>query len=92
MIGTSHSQLWKNNSCSVKLQGGPLDHSHRKIPMEDNWIIILQNNSKCLLWNDKLIPHEILLSLLDKIENTKKMNTRESEKKERKFEKKKSEK
>ena len=31
------------------------------------------------------MPHEILLSLLDKIKNTKKMNTLES--KERKFEK-----
>ena len=53
MIGSSHSQLCKKNSCSVKLQGGPLDHNPRKIPVEDSWIIILQNNSKCLLLNDK---------------------------------------
>ena len=32
------------------------------------------------------MPHEILFSLLDEIQNTKNMNTRES--KERKFEKK----
>ena len=30
----------------VKLQGGPLDHNPRKIPVEDSLIIILQNNSK----------------------------------------------
>ena len=63
-----------------------LDHNPRKIPVEDSWIIILQNNSKCLLLNDKQMPHEILFSLLDEIQNTKKMKTRES--KERKFEKK----
>ena len=52
-------------------------------------MIILQHNSTCLLLNDKQMPHEILFSLLqllDKIQNTKKMKTRES--KERKFEKK----
>ena len=49
MIGRSHSQLCKKNSCSVKLQGGPLDHNSRKIPVENSWIIMLQNNSKCLL-------------------------------------------
>ena len=86
MIGSSHSQLCKKNSCSVKLQGGPLDHNPRKIPVENSWIIILQNNSKCLLLNDKQMPHEILFSYLDETQNTKKMNTRES--KERKFEKK----
>ena len=36
--------------------------------------------------NDKQMPHKILFSLLDQIQNTKKMNTHES--KERKFEKK----
>ena len=83
MIGSSHSQLRKKNNCSVKLQGGPLDHNPRKIPVENSWIIILQNNSKCLLLNDKQMPHEILFSLLDEIQNRRKMNTRES--KERKF-------
>ena len=87
MIGSSHSQLCKKNSCSVKLQGRPLDHNPRKIPVENSWIIILQNNSTCPLLNDKQMPHEILFSLLlDEIQNTKKMKTRES--KERKFEKK----
>ena len=52
MIGSSHSQLCKKYSCSVKLQGGPLDHNPRKIPDEDSWIIILQNNFKCLLLNN----------------------------------------
>ena len=41
------------------------------IPMEDSWIITWQNNSKFLLLNDKQMPHEILLSLLDEIQNTK---------------------
>ena len=87
MIGSSHSQLCKKNSCSVKLQGGPLDHNPRKIPVENSWIIILQNNSKCLVLNDKQMPHEILFwDVVDETQNTKKMNTRES--KERKFEKK----
>ena len=86
MIGSSHSQLCKKNSCSVKLQGGPLDHNPGKIPVENSWTTVLQNNSKCLLLNDKQISHEILFSLLDEIQNTKKMKTRES--KERKFEKK----
>ena len=72
MIGCSHAQPCKKNSCSVKLQGGPLDHNPRKIPVEDSWIIILQNNSKCLLLNDKQMPNEILFSLLDEIdEHTK---------------------
>ena len=31
---SSYSQLWKKNSCSVKLQGAPLDHNPRKIPLE----------------------------------------------------------
>ena len=86
MNGSSHSQLCKKNSCSIKLQGGPLNHNPRKVPMEDSWIIILQNSSKYLLLNNKQMPHEIPFSLLDEIQNTKKMNTRES--KERKFEKK----
>ena len=89
MIRGSHSQLWKKKSCSVKLQGRPLDHNPWKIPMEDSWviwIIILQSNSKCLLLNDKQMPHEIMFSLLDEIQNIKKMKTRES--KERKIEKK----
>ena len=88
MIGSNHSHLWKKNGCSVKLQGEPLYHNLRKIPVENNWIIILQNNSKCLLLNDKQMPHKILFSLLqllDEIQNTKKMKTRES--KERKFKK-----
>ena len=50
-------------------------------------MIILQNDSKCLLLNDKQMPHEVLFSLLDEIQNTKKVNTRESKK--RKFKKKK---
>ena len=49
-------------------------------------MIILQSNSKCLLLNDKQMPHEILFSLLDEIQNSIKMNTQES--KERKFEQK----
>ena len=51
-------------------------------------MIILQNNAKCLLLNDKqmLLNDEILLSLLGEIQNSKKVKTRES--KERKFEKK----
>ena len=79
----------RKNSCSVKLQGGPLNHNPRKIPVKNSWIIILQNNSKCLLLNDKQVPHEILFNLLqlfDEIQNTKKVKTRES--KERRFEKK----
>ena len=78
MIGSSHSQLCNKNSCSVKMQGGPVDHNPRKIPVEKRWIIISQNNSECLLLNDKQMPHEI--------QNTKKMKTRES--KEGKFDKK----
>ena len=85
IIGSSQSQLCKNDSCSVKLQRGPLDHNPRKIHVEDSWIRILQSNSKCLLLNDKQMSHDILLSLLEEIQNTKKMNTPES--KERKFEK-----
>ena len=86
MIGSSNSQLRKKNTCSVKLQDGPFDHNPTKIPVEDSWIIISQSNSKCLLLNDKQVPYEILFSLLDEIQNSKKMNTREL--KERKFEKK----
>ena len=85
MIGSSHSQLCKKNSSSVKLQRGSLHHNPRKIPVEDSRIIILLSNSKCLLLCDKQMPHEILFSLLDEIQNIKKMNTREL--KERKFEK-----
>ena len=84
MIGSSHAQLYKKNSCSVKLQGGHLDHNPRQIPVKDSWIIILQNNSKYLLLNDKQMPHEILFSLLGEIQSTIKINTGES--KERKFE------
>ena len=84
MIGSSHAQLCKKSSCSVKLQGGPFDHNPRYIPVKDSWIIILQNNSKCVLLNNKQMPHKILFSLLGEIQNIIKMNTRES--KERKFE------
>ena len=73
MIGSCYSQLRKKNRCSVKLQGGTLDHNSRKIPLEDSWITILQNNSKWLLLNDKQVPHEILFSLLDEIQSTKKI-------------------
>ena len=66
MMGSSYSQLRKKSRCSVKLRGGPLDHSPRKIPVEYSWIIVLQNNSKCRLLNDKQMPHEILLSLQTK--------------------------
>ena len=48
-------------------------------------MIVLQNNSKCLLLIDKQMSHEIQFSLLDEIQNTKKLNTRES--KERKLSK-----
>ena len=79
---------WKQqkNSRSVKLQGGLLDNNPRKIHVEDSLIIILQDNSKFLLLNDKQMPHERQLSLLDEIQNRKKMDKQES--KERKFEKK----
>ena len=88
MIGSSHSQLCKKNSCSVKLRGGTLDHNPRKIPVENSRIIILQNIFTCLILNDKQMLHEILLNLLqllDKLQNTQKMKTQQS--KERKFEK-----
>ena len=62
MIGSSHSQPCKKHSCSVKLQGGPLDNNPTKIPVEDSGIIILQNISRCLLLNDKQIPYEILFN------------------------------
>ena len=84
MIGSEHSQVCKKNSCSVKLQGDPLDYNPRKIPVKNSWIIILQNNSKLLLLIVKQMPHEILFS--DEIQNTKKMKTQKL--KERKFEKK----
>ena len=82
MIGSSHSQLSKKKSCSVKLRGEPLDHNPRKIPVDYSWMIILQNNSKCLLLNDKQMTDEILFSLLmllNEIQNThtqKNENTR----------------
>ena len=53
MIRSNHSQMCKKNSCSVKLQGGPLDDNPRKIPVENSWTIILQKNSKSLLLNIK---------------------------------------
>ena len=84
MIGRSHTQLCKKNSCSVKFQDALLDHNPRKMSLEDSWIIILQNDSKCLLLNDKQLPHKILFSLLEERQNTIKMNIRGS--KERKFE------
>ena len=84
MIGSSHSQLFRKNSCSVKLQGRALGHNPRKIPVEGSWIIILQNNSKCLLLNDKQIPHEILFSLLGEIQN-KKLKERKFEKKSKRY-------
>ena len=46
MIGSCYSELRKKNHCSVKLQGGRLDHNPRKIPIEDSLITILQSNSK----------------------------------------------
>ena len=52
--------------------------------MEYNSILILQNNSKWLLLNDRQIQHEILSSLFDEIQNAIKMNTRKW--KETKFE------
>ena len=71
MIGSNHSRLRMKNSCSVKLQGGPLDHNPRKTPVEDSRLILLQNNPKCLLLNDKQMPHEILFNLSDEIQNKK---------------------
>ena len=68
------------------MEGGLLDHNPRKIHAEDSLIIILQDKSKCLLLNDKQMPHERQFSLLDEIQNRKKMDKQES--KERKFEKK----
>ena len=62
MIGSRHS--CKKNNCSVKLQGGPLYHNPRKTPVENNWIIILQNNSTWLLLNDKQMPHEIIFQFV----------------------------
>ena len=35
MIGSSHSQLCKKYSCSVKLQFGTFDHSPREMDLED---------------------------------------------------------
>ena len=85
MIGSSHAQLSKKNSCSVKLQGGPLDYNPRLISVKDSWIIILQNNSKYLLLNYKQMPHRDTVQLVRRnTKHTIKMNTRES--KERKFE------
>ena len=81
MIRRSHSKLRKKNSCSVKLWGGRRDHDPRKIPVEERWIIVLQNNSKCLLLNGKQIPYQIQFSLLDEIQNTKKMNAGKSKEK-----------
>ena len=46
MVGSSHSQLLKKNSCSVKLQ----DHNPRKIPVKDfifNKFIILFHLLTC---------------------------------------------
>ena len=86
MIGSSNSQLYNKNSCSVKFQCRPLDHNPRNVSVENTWLIILQNNSKYLFLNDKQMPHKLLYSLLhllEEIQNTKKMKTRES--KERKF-------
>ena len=80
MIRSSHAELCKDNN-SVKLQGAPLDRNPRKLPVGDSWIIILQNNSKCLVLNDKQTPHEILFSLLEEIQNTEKMHTRIERKK-----------
>ena len=84
MIESSHAKLYKKRSCSVKLQGGPLEHNPRKIPLENSWTIILQNNSKWLLLNDKQMLHQILFTLLGEIQRTIKMSIRRS--KERKFE------
>ena len=75
MVGSSHLQLRKKY-CSVKFQDGPLGHNLRQIPVEDSWIIILQNDSKYLLSINKQMPHEILFSLLDKIQNKKDEQTR----------------
>ena len=72
MIGSNDSQLSKKNSCSVKLQDGPLDSNPRKIPVEDSQMIMLQNTSKCMLLNDKQMLQKILFGLLDQIQNTKK--------------------
>ena len=83
MIGRSHSQLCSENTCSIKLQGGPLDPW--KIHVENSWIIILQNNPKCMILNDKQMPHEKPFSLWYEIKNTKKTKTRELN--ERKFKK-----
>ena len=46
-------------------------------------MIILQNNAKCLLLNEKqmLLNNEILLSLLDEIQNTQKRSKLENRKK-----------
>ena len=71
--------------CTYYLNDGTSDYNPRKIHM-DSWVIILQNKSKYLLLNDRQIPHQKLFSLLDEIQDIKKMNTREL--KERKLEKK----
>ena len=83
MIGSSHSQLCKKSSYSVKLQSGPLDHNPRKIPMGDCWIIILQNNSKCLLLNNNATRDTVQFVR----RNTKHKKVEHRESKERKFEK-----
>ena len=64
MIASSQSQLRKKNNCSVKLQGGLLDHNPREV--------LVENSCKCVLLNDKKqVPHKILFILLDNRQNKK---------------------
>ena len=67
---------YEEKRCSVKFQGGPLDHNPRKTPLEDSWLIILQDNSKCLLLTGKQIPQEMLFRLFDETQNTRESKER----------------
>ena len=60
MIGRCHSQLYKKNSCSVKLQGGLLNSNSWKIPMENSCII------NACFWMINKCHTSILFSLLQK--------------------------
>ena len=44
---------------------------HLGISVEDKWITILQNISRCLLLNDKQMPHEYWNTKLNKDEHTR---------------------
>ena len=49
MIESNHSQVCKKNTGSVNLQDGPFDYNHRKISVEDSFLINIQT-----FWFNKL--------------------------------------